>query len=200
MQRFIKKPSAPNISGTSVRTVEPPRWPSISEKRPMVGLAVMPDRPSEPPHFMPTTSSDTGMGSRWNWRAYSASSSSSLRAAANSSSTSWQTRNLTRSGSYSPSSALNWSGWMFSQPRCSTSTPAALGWRTRAASSLRVWAWSWPVWLHPKGCGKVYRPSMLPVTRSWLSCTIFLAFSLTQPTTGMIQISLRMAARPSLRR
>ena len=26
----------------------------------MVGLAVMPDRPSEPPHFMPTTSSLTG--------------------------------------------------------------------------------------------------------------------------------------------
>ena len=66
MQRSIRKPSAPNISGTSVRTVEPPRWPIMSEKRPMVGLAVMPDRPSEPPHFMPTTSSLTGIGSRLN--------------------------------------------------------------------------------------------------------------------------------------
>ena len=43
----------------------------------------------------------------------------------------------------------------FSQPRCSTRTAAALGWRTRAASSLRVCAWSWPVWLQPKGWVKV---------------------------------------------
>ena len=65
-QRFIRKPSAPNISGTSVSTVEPPRAQSMSEKRPMVGLAVTPDSPSDPPHFMPTTSSLTGMGWRRN--------------------------------------------------------------------------------------------------------------------------------------
>ena len=65
-QRSIRKPSAPNISGTSVSTVEPPREHSISLKRPIVGLAVMPDKPSEPPHFMPTTSSLAGIGSRLN--------------------------------------------------------------------------------------------------------------------------------------
>ena len=42
----------------------------------------------------------------------------------------------------------------------------ALGWRVSAASSLRVCAWSWPVWEQPNGWVKVYRPSILPVTRS----------------------------------
>ena len=63
--RWNRMLSAPNISGTSVRTVEPPRAMSRSEKRPTVGLAVMPDRPSEPPHFMPTTSSEAGISSLW---------------------------------------------------------------------------------------------------------------------------------------
>ena len=62
-QRFIKMVSAPNISGTSVRIVVPPREISKSEKRPTSGLAVMPDRPSLPPHFMPTTSFSTLTGS-----------------------------------------------------------------------------------------------------------------------------------------
>ena len=57
--------SAPNISGTSVRTVEPPRAISLSEKLPTVGFAVMPESPSEPPHLRPTTSSDAGIGSLW---------------------------------------------------------------------------------------------------------------------------------------
>ena len=54
---FIRIVSAPNISGTSVRIVVPPLDTSISEKRPTVGLAVMPDNPSEPPHFIPIISS-----------------------------------------------------------------------------------------------------------------------------------------------
>ena len=33
-------------------------------------------------------------------------------------------------------------------------TAPALGWRARAARSFLVWAWSWPVWLQPNGCGK----------------------------------------------
>ena len=65
-QREKRMFSAPNISGTSVSTVEPPRAMSRSEKRPTVGLAVMPERPSEPPHFMPTTSSEAGISSRSN--------------------------------------------------------------------------------------------------------------------------------------
>ena len=31
----------------------------------------------------------------------------------------------------------------------------ALGWRTSAARSLRVWAWSSPIWLQPYGWAKV---------------------------------------------
>ena len=38
-------------------------------KTPTAGLAVMPDRPSEPPHFMPIISSLQGMGSRFAVRA-----------------------------------------------------------------------------------------------------------------------------------
>ena len=65
-QRSMRKPSAPNISGTSVSTVEPPMPTSISENLPTTGFAVIPDRPSEPPHFMPTTSLEAGMGCLWN--------------------------------------------------------------------------------------------------------------------------------------
>ena len=69
---------------------------------PTVGFAVMPDSPSEPPHFMPTISFAALTGSRQNVPAYSASSSISFMPSASSSSDSWQTRNLTRRGSYSP--------------------------------------------------------------------------------------------------
>ena len=65
-QRSKRMFSAPNISGTSVSTVEPPRATSLSEKRPTVGFAVMPESPSDPPHFMPTTSSEAGISSRLN--------------------------------------------------------------------------------------------------------------------------------------
>ena len=40
-----------------MRIVVPPLDTSISEKRPTVGLAVIPDNPSEPPHFIPMISS-----------------------------------------------------------------------------------------------------------------------------------------------
>ena len=52
--RFIRMVSAPNISGTSVSTVVPPCAISQSEKSPTSGLAVIPEKPSEPPHFKPT--------------------------------------------------------------------------------------------------------------------------------------------------
>ena len=62
-QRAIRIVSAPNISGTSVRTVVP-SWETIqSEKRPSRGFAVMPEKPSEPPHLRPTLSSETGISS-----------------------------------------------------------------------------------------------------------------------------------------
>ena len=63
-QRSKRAFSAPNISGTSVRIVEPPMAMSRSEKAPTAGFAVMPDRPSEPPHFIPMTSSEAGISSR----------------------------------------------------------------------------------------------------------------------------------------
>ena len=59
-QRFIKMVSAPNISGTSVRTLVPPWATKKSENIPNNGLAVMPEKPSEPPHFNPTLSSLKG--------------------------------------------------------------------------------------------------------------------------------------------
>ena len=47
-QRFIKMVSAPNISGTSVNTAVPPCEIRKSENTPNKGLAVMPEKPSEP--------------------------------------------------------------------------------------------------------------------------------------------------------
>ena len=151
--------SAPNISGTSVIMVLPPLATSISPACPSTGLAVTPDRPSLPPHFIPITSSLAGMGFRLNCPAYSASLTSRRLPSATSSSTSWQTRNLTRSG-LKPSPAvriiasLNSAGTLFSQPRLTTSTAPALGWFTREARSCLVISLSSPSWLHPKGWGK----------------------------------------------
>ena len=51
------KTTAPNISGTSVKIAVPPLSTSRSAKRPSSGLAVIPDKPSLPPHLSPTTRS-----------------------------------------------------------------------------------------------------------------------------------------------
>ena len=101
-QRFMRRVSAPNISGTSVRMVVPPLLMSRSEKPPTVGFAVMPDRPSEPPHFMPITSSLQEMGSRFAFPAYSARERRRQTPSSISSSQSWAFRKRMRSGSYSP--------------------------------------------------------------------------------------------------
>ena len=55
---------------------EPPMAITRSVTRPARGLAVMPERPSEPPHFSPTTSSSAPTGSRRSAAARSASSRS----------------------------------------------------------------------------------------------------------------------------
>jgi hypothetical protein len=52
----MSKVSAPNISGTSVKIAVPPAAVSLSATQPNSGLAVMPLKPSEPPHFKPSTS------------------------------------------------------------------------------------------------------------------------------------------------
>ena len=121
----------------------------MSENTPMVGFAVIPDRPSEPPHFSPTTSWSAGQGTRTSPRICSASASMSAMAAASSSSTCWQTSVRTRAGSYSPMRGSICSTPLFSQPRPSSSTPPALGWVHRFASACRVLSWSPPIWEQP---------------------------------------------------
>ena len=54
----------------------PPWLTSRSEATPSAGLAVIPEYPSDPPHCMPITSSDTGIGSRRAASALAAISSS----------------------------------------------------------------------------------------------------------------------------
>ena len=71
LQRFIRMVSAPNISGTSVMMVVPPLEARMSEKAPTVGFAVMPDMPSDAPHFSPTTSSEASMSSLLSFEAAS---------------------------------------------------------------------------------------------------------------------------------
>ena len=57
---FIRICSAPNISGTSVRIAVPPIATSSFVNLPTSGFAVIPEKPSEPPHFIPTTRRDSG--------------------------------------------------------------------------------------------------------------------------------------------
>ena len=53
---FINICSAPNISGTSVNTAEPPQEMTLSATFPIVGFAVIPLKPSLPPHLSPIVS------------------------------------------------------------------------------------------------------------------------------------------------
>ena len=76
-QRFMSNCSAPNISGTSVSTALPPSAITRSDSAPTTGLAVMPEYPSEPPHFRPITSLPASTGVRRACAACSISSPSS---------------------------------------------------------------------------------------------------------------------------
>ena len=58
--------SAPYISGVSPRITRPPAATSRSAATPSVGFAVRPEYASLPPHCRPSTSSETGIGSRRN--------------------------------------------------------------------------------------------------------------------------------------
>ena len=89
--------SAPNISGTSVKIVVPPLEINKSEKPPTVGLALIPDSPSEPPHFIPMINSLASISSLLSWLTTSAKSAMMSRESLISSSCSWATKNLTRS-------------------------------------------------------------------------------------------------------
>ena len=91
--------SAPNISGTSVSTAEPPREVIRSATVPQSGLAVTPDRESEPPHLKAILSSDTGTRTRLSRFTISASSRKSSSPVPISSPASWVTSTLNRSRS-----------------------------------------------------------------------------------------------------
>jgi len=127
-QRFIRMVSAPNISGTSVSTEVPPCAIRKSLNIPNNGLAVIPEKPSEPPHLRPTRNSLKGTSVRTSllatsyiWRSIFMPSSTS------SPSIFWVTMYCTRSESTLPTNSLNTSGWLFSHPRPTTNTAPALG-------------------------------------------------------------------------
>ena len=96
-QRFIRIVSAPNISGTSVSTLVPPCAIRKSENIPSNGLAVIPEKPSEPPHFSPTRSSDKGTSVRSSLDALAYKSRRISIPSSYSSPTFWVTMNFTRS-------------------------------------------------------------------------------------------------------
>ena len=96
------------------------------------------DRPSEPPHLRPTTSSLAGILHRTSLEAWSMSWRSRTLPASSSSGTDWHSRNAIRSGSQSPSSFFSSPMLLFSQPSPSTSTPPALGWQIRSHRIRRV--------------------------------------------------------------
>ena len=87
-QRSMRMVSAPNISGTSVRTAVPPMAQRRSEKFPTTGFAVMPENPSEPPHLSPTMSLSAETGTRTSLAAVSMRVRRSARPSAVSSGTS----------------------------------------------------------------------------------------------------------------
>ena len=132
--------SAPNISGTSVRIVVPFLPVRISEKAPTTGFAVMPESPSEPPHFNPTVSLDTLCFVLLSFLQLSASSSTSFMPSPTSSSASWHTRNFTLSSSMSLKYSFKTGILEFSQPKPRTSTPPAFGCLIRSAKTTLVFS------------------------------------------------------------
>ena len=84
----IRRVSAPNISGTSVNIVVPPWATRKSENFPTRGFAVIPESPSDPPHFRPILSSDKLQVSRVSPLIISYSSTSNLAPSSISSETS----------------------------------------------------------------------------------------------------------------
>src|SRR5205814_3569339 len=54
-ERRVSRCSAPNTSGVSASTEVPPAPTSRSDATPRAGFAVMPEYPSEPPQFRPST-------------------------------------------------------------------------------------------------------------------------------------------------
>ena len=148
-QRFIRMVSAPNISGTSVSTLVPPCATRKSENMPSSGLAVMPEKPSEPPHFKPTRNSLKGISSRWSWIDFGIKFAQQLHAFFV-----FITHFLGHHKLYAipvivSQNSQNTSGWLFSHPRPTTSTAPALGCSTMSRRIFFVFSWSSPNWEQP---------------------------------------------------
>ncbi len=56
--------STPHSSGNSDKIPRPPSAASKSAVCPIAGFAEIPENPSDPPHFSPTTNFDSGAGFR----------------------------------------------------------------------------------------------------------------------------------------
>ena len=173
----------------------PPAPVTASLIRPTRGLAVSPEKPSEPPHLTPSTSVESGTGSRCACAAIPTSSSTRASPSSISSPAACAPRVRTLAPAAMPGSSR--SSWLDSQPRPSSSTPPALGWLASAASRLRVPSRSSPSWEQPKGWAKACTPSTRPAWRVAARAAIFSAVRATQPTVGITQISLRVPTRPS---
>ena len=187
--------SAPNISGTSVSTVAAPCATSASESLPRSGLAVMPEKPSDPPHFSPMRSMLSGRSVGWSHAATDCSSASIVMPSQYSSSTFCASRKRTLRGFTLPSSiSCRVDIWLFSHPSPSTRTPPALGCVMSEQSNCLVCSWSHPSCEHPRVCAKARVGKPHPRSKSVASLC---ASEATHPTVGMTHSSLRMPARPS---
>jgi TRAP-type C4-dicarboxylate transport system permease small subunit len=98
-----------------------------SQTRPSKGFAVMPLKPSEPPHFRPMTRSPSRQGSRRPRSAICTSSSTARRPSSVSSPLAWAAKARMRSRSTAGISASSALSWFDSQPSPRISTPPAFG-------------------------------------------------------------------------
>src|SRR5690606_12621398 len=84
---FTNSCSTPHSSGNSDKMAVPPKAAKISDTAPKVGLAEIPEKPSEPPHSKPTLKLDKGAGFRSILLAFLMASKDSFTIADNISST-----------------------------------------------------------------------------------------------------------------
>ena len=194
-QRPSSMPSAPNISGTSVRMVFAPRAHNISLNRAHrrvcgdAGKGRRYRRISYPP-----LSSQTGTASRRACPAWGRRCASSAPLPPSSSTILTGERNFTRKGSEGVL-LQNVHGSIF-HPSDSTSTPPALGWRASGEGGA-VWKRGRLRSGNNRRDGEMrHSPSMEPETRLGSSAAKALAQSFTQPTVGMIQITVADACAP----
>ena len=137
----------------------PPAAVTASLMRPTRGLAVRPEKPSEPPHLTPSTSSDErhrlALRLRGDLDQFVDQREPLLDLVlglpARRACGGWRPRRPR---------ASSLPVWLDSQPSPTISTPPALGWLASAASSLRVPARSSPSCEQPNGWAKAWTPSI----------------------------------------